>query len=435
MVDGSRGPEIHYRSGPPPTPRARCSLQRALVLPAPCSRTSCVPPHSHVFLQPYRRPPMIDPLSASARGQPPASDDSGEFDFQQPSRATHSEHSVPPGGVPRALREAAELQGIDPVAELYNESLRYAQEGHLRLARERLQMLLCMAPDDGQARLLLAQVHVAGQRWTDALAALDEAADCGIEVPLSLRRAVEDHIHAEKVLAEEQKNAAKAREQGEIKTLRLEVRRLRSENTAALAQIAGLEREVRKWAWLTAGICVLVSAFIITSLVYGQLSEAPKPTEEPEGEPSAQTPEAPPAPQPPAPPPVLDIEAAAKSALARATSEGGSLHAERVALDVHRRGDVLILTGDVVSYKQRKIAERMLADIEGVSGVDASAVRLIARIEGTIHLVEKGDTLSHLAVVYYGDPKLTDPIIEANGITNSVLKLGERVVIPKIPGQ
>jgi nucleoid-associated protein YgaU len=382
---------------------------------------------------------MIDPLSAPPPGRLPVQDDPGEFDFQQSSRATHSEHSVPPGGVPRALREAAEAQGIDPVAELYNEALRYAQEGHLRLARERLQMLLCMAPDDGQARLLLAQVHVAGQRWSEALSALDEAAECGIEVPLSLRRAVEDHIHAEKVLAEEQRNASRAREQGEVKTLRLEVRRLRGENTAHVAQIANLEREVRKWATVTASVCVLVSVFILGSLIYRHFWAEPAPpavaeapvegaleaglVPEAVAEPTPEGAE----PQPPRPPPIrVDPVVAAQQALS------GSKALEGTRLEVRLHQDRLVLTGDVVSFKQRKLAERLLGGIEGISGVDATAVRLLARIQGTTHRVEKGDTLSHLAHIYYGDSRLTDPIVQANHIKDAVLRLEDVVVIPAL---
>ena len=105
-----------------------------------------------------------------------AASEANELQFDNASRSSHSDQPVPLGGVPRALREAAEMSGLDPVSELYNEALRYASEGHLRLARERLQMLLCMKPDDGESRLMLAKIFVAGQRWQDAIAALDEAA-------------------------------------------------------------------------------------------------------------------------------------------------------------------------------------------------------------------------------------------------------------------
>ena len=95
------------------------------------------------------------------------------------------------------MREAAQAAGLDPVAELYNEALRYLQEGHRRLARERLQMLLCMAPDDAEARLMLAQIHVASKRWADALAELDKANE-HIVVPKDLYREVRDSLQAER---------------------------------------------------------------------------------------------------------------------------------------------------------------------------------------------------------------------------------------------
>ena len=132
---------------------------------------------------------VVDPISVPSPGHlPESAPGPAGFEFDQSTRQSSSEQPVPLGGVPRALREAAEMAGLDPIAQLYNEALRYGREGHLRLARERLQVLLCMAPDDGEARLMLARVHVAGQRWSDALAALDEAQSCGVDVPMSLRR-------------------------------------------------------------------------------------------------------------------------------------------------------------------------------------------------------------------------------------------------------
>src|SRR5690606_25793902 len=134
----------------------------------------------------------------------------------------------------------------------------------------RLQMLLCMAPDDGEARLVLAKVHVAGQRWQDALSALDEAQSCGVHVPPSLRRAVEDHLRAEEAAADEHRAALRAREQGEIKALRNEARRLRSENAQLLARTGALEQEIRKWALTTAGVATVSIVFIVTNLILGE---------------------------------------------------------------------------------------------------------------------------------------------------------------------
>ena len=49
-----------------------------------------------------------------------------------------------------------------------------AAGGVVPQARERLAILLALAPEDGEARLLLAKVQVAAQKWREALAALDD---------------------------------------------------------------------------------------------------------------------------------------------------------------------------------------------------------------------------------------------------------------------
>src|SRR5690606_20777515 len=180
-------------------------------------------------LSPALLPPPVAPmLSESIQIDPTGS------------RSSYSDQPIPPGGVVRALRQAAESTGLDAPAELYNEALRYATHGHLRQARERLGVLLALAPEDGEARLLLAKVHVAGQRWRDALAALDEAAAYGEPVPLALRQAVEENLSADEAFEDEHRAARSAREQGEIKALRQEARRLRSEN----AQLVGRNRDL-----------------------------------------------------------------------------------------------------------------------------------------------------------------------------------------------
>lgn len=357
-----------------------------------------------------------------------------EFDFQQSTRASHSEQPVPLGGVPRALREAAEMSGLDPLSELYNEALRYAHEGHLRLARERLLMLLCMAPDDGEARLMLARVHVAGQKWSDALAALDEAANCGMDVPMSLRRAVEDHLQSERASGDEQRSARSAREQGEVKALRQEARRLRSENAQFVSRTADLEKEVRKWAWATAGVSGLAIVFILASLVFGgsrsddaqslRLAEATAPVET-EVALDADVPvEAAPATPAMAPSTLAELGAAALDA---APGLEGS------ALELHITGDRATVKGEVATFQQRKIVERALGSVSGVGSVDATAVAVRSRTQGATHVVEKGQTLSHIAYAYYGDSMLTKPIEDANGVTSKNLRIGQSLQIPAVP--
>lgn len=368
---------------------------------------------------------VVDPISVPDPGHLPSKEPTG-FSAQS-TRASHAEQPVPLGGVPRALREAAELSGLDPIAQLYNEALRYAAEGHLRLARERLQMQLCMAPDDGEARLMLAKVFVAGQRWQDAIAALDEAQTCGVDVPLSLRTAVEDHLRAEQLADEEQRTARSTREQGEIKALRQEARRLRSENAALSGRTAELEHETRRWAWTTAGVSGLSIAFIAASLLFGGGSSEADPVEVAAAaavggaEVAAAEHEAPVHANP------TQVATGAAAALAQVPGLDGT------ELEVAVDGSRAVLTGSVVSHKQRRAAEEVLKRTPGVDRVEADAVVLTARTKGTSHTVGRGDTLSHIAYAYYGESKLASAITKANaGVKSTNLRIGQVLKIPAV---
>lgn len=373
-----------------------------------------------------------------------AAREAADLQFENHARTSHSDQPVPLGGVPRALREAAEMSGLDPVAELYNEALRYAAEGHLRLARERLQMLLCMKPDDGEARLMLARVHVAGQRWQDAVAALDEAASCGTQVPLPLRRAVEDHLRAEVAQEDEDRQAMRAREQGEIKALRQEARRLRSENAQLMGRNADLEKETRRWAWTTAGVAVTAALFIATNLILGGgtesaaavptgdvVAEAPADVENgapvpvPVGAPGQAEPSAPPS----VPASAQDLATRAARALSAAPGLDGT------ALEVEVSGTTAKVSGEVLTARQRTTAHQVLAGISGIHSVNVDAVEILARTKGTVHEVQKGDTLGKIATGYYGDSTLADKIYRAN--RNQLksprsLQIGQALKVPKV---
>jgi len=389
----------------------------------------------------------IDPISVPTPGaasahepEPAPSSDPGalNFRFDSGSRASRSEQPVPLGGVPRALREAAELAGLDPLNELYNEALRYAQEGHLRLARERLQMLLCMAPDDGEARLMLARVHVAGQRWRDAIAALDEAASCGVTVPPKLRRAVEDHLQAERSALEEQREATRAREQGEVRSLRSEVRRLRSEQVQLTGRATDLEREVRKWAWATVGVSALSAVFIVASLLFGGSGgEASEPT--PEAIAAAEAEELLAAENLPegvqvAANPVemakdpMSANVAAKAAQALSSAPG----LDGTALELKVKDHKAMLGGEVDRFTQLREAEELLRAIDGIDEVDVSDVVILARTQGATYTVKSGDTLSHIARRHYGNSQLTKPIEKANKVSSRNLRVGQTLTIPPV---
>lgn len=354
----------------------------------------------------------------------------------QPAANDRPDSHAPLGGFPRALRENAEASGLDPIASLFNEASTYASEGHLRLARERLQMLLCMKPDDGEARLLLARVFVAGSKWQDALTALDEAQQYGVSVPVELRIAVEDNLRDHAVIDDEQRSALRAREQGEIKALRQEARRLRSENAQLVSENAVLERETRKWAWITVGVSVMASLFIAANVASSLFSAATA------GDPvqlaATESTAAPTNPigttdgvlttEAAAPPTVSDAPGAASRAAQALTVAKGL---EGTQLDVTVRGGKAIVGGTVTTHRQRKLAEDALAKVSGLDAVDLSGVEITARTRGAKHAVKRGETLGHIAIEYYGDSRLASTILRANKGANS-LSIGQELIIPPI---
>jgi len=355
--------------------------------------------------------------------------DPAEFQFDQPNRTSHSDQPVPLGGVPRALREAAEMSGLDPIAELYNEALRYATEGHLRLARERLQMLLCMKPDDGESKLMLAKVFVAGQKWQDAIAALDEAQSCGQVVPMPLRRAVEDHLRSDQAAMDEQRDASRAREQGEIKALRQEARRLRSENAQLIGRGAELERETKRWAWTTAAVSGVAILFIGANLLFGGAS-----TEVADGlvaDMPVAVADAPADADGAAPAPADDTPTALATRAANALAAAPGL--EGTALEVEVSGKSAAVAGSVISHRQRRTAEKVLSGVSGIGDVDVSKVSLSARTKGATHEVKRGDTLSHISYEYYGESGMTKHILKANrGLKASNMQIGQLIKIPSV---
>lgn len=347
--------------------------------------------------------------------------------FDDASRCSLSDQPVPPGGVLRAIRESAESAGIDPVSELYNESLIYANEGHLRLARERLHVLLAMAPDDAEARLLLAKVLVGGQRWKEALTALDEARDVGARVPPELRQAVEEHLGAEVAPEEEQANRS-VREQGEIKALRSEARRLRVENAQLVGQNYDLEREARRWAWMAAGVSGVVMLYMVTNLLFGGPTEPGPEALTLTTEATAPT-EAAPVVSSSVTSVRSNVEVAAQAA--ERLSQAPGLDGARLEVEV--AGGSATLTGTALTFKQASEASALLQEIAGIDTVDTSRITIQARLSGAKHVVQGGDTLWRIARQYYGDANLSNRILDANkdalgGRTD--LSVGQELVIP-----
>jgi nucleoid-associated protein YgaU len=284
-----------------------------------------------------------------------------------------------------------------------------------------------MCPDDGESRLLYAKVQVASQKWSEALSALDEAQSCGLHVPVELRRAVEDHLRAEEAAKEEERAALRAREQGEIKALRQEARRLRSENAALLGRSTEMERETRKWAWTTAGVSSMAILFILANLAFsgnGEQSSSPQP---------------PPmlASAPAATPLAVKTQAVPIDVVATMAAERlqQSPALEGTNLEVEVSNNTATISGVVVNHVQLKNVEDLLIQIDGIDSVNLSNITNTSRENGGKHIVQSGDTLSHIAYYYYGDASLTAPILKANRSTlggRANLSIDQVLEIPSV---
>jgi nucleoid-associated protein YgaU len=280
-----------------------------------------------------------------------------------------------------ALGEA----GIEAAPQLYEEALELARSGLLGAARDRLRMLLCLDPENGDARLLLAKVFVGQQRWADALSQLDAARTLGVQVPSSLQAKVEAGLETERNAVELNSQRAATREQAELKALRAEARRLRTENTRLARERKQLRGRANIWSASTAGLAGL-SVVLLTFLWLGSPAEL-------ETEVLAEA-------------PVLEDEIAVVASLGNQRVE---LH-EAAA---------------VVNQRDRAI-EEILDEPQEERATDADT-------RERVHVVVSGDSLYELAWKYYDDGNKWKAIKDANPGKikgKNGLSLGTELIIP-----
>lgn len=280
----------------------------------------------------------------------------------------------PDGNAPARFGRVLGEAGIEVPSTLFNEALALARDGHLGQAQSRLQMLLCLDPDDGDAHLLLAKVHGAQNRWGEALARLDSAVAAGVVPPAGFREGLEAQIRAERGREEEHRARVAARELGELKALRHETRALRGETIRLEAEVGEHHDRERAWKLLA------ISAGIFGSLVIlFLLFTTPK-----------ATPAAVPVPAP--------VEAAAAPAAVVAPAE-------------------IVAPAEVAAPAPAApvVAKAVVAD---------SAKQ---------HTVKKGETLGKLAAKYYGKSSAWEKIARANpqvGPDGGKLAVGMTLTIP-----
>ena len=180
-------------------------------------------------------------------------------------------------GVIQQIASVLDSSGVDAPSALYDEALSFAREGLLGASRDRLRMLLCLDPDDGEAHLLLAKVFIAQQRWADSLSQLDAATAARVHVPDSLRQEVEEGLRSEREASEARAQRVATREQAELHSLRDETRRLRTENTRLFRDVNDMKRRVRSWSAASA-IFAGVSATLVLLMWLSPNDAAPTET-------------------------------------------------------------------------------------------------------------------------------------------------------------
>lgn len=306
--------------------------------------------------------------------------------FDDSPRPGPQSHGDAPARIGKALSEA----GINVPSTLYNEALALARDGHLGQAQQRLVMLTCLDPDDGEAMLLLSRIHAAQNRWNDALARLDAATAAGAVATPGYRDALEAAIQGERLRDERHKALVTAREVGEIRELRQQSRALRSDSARLEIEVTETLHRERGWklASFAGGLfSVVVIAFLaLTGNSGGAVVTEAAPTG---GSTAALVAEA-------APPTLEPIVDEAPAILVEAAT------AAELASDV----PVLVGRPD-----------------------PADAPPALP----TTHLVTKNDTLYKLAKTYYGDKSQWQRIADANpqtGPDGTKLSLGMNLTIP-----
>ena len=134
-----------------------------------------------------------------------------------------------------------------------------------------------------------------------------------------------------------------------------------------------------------------------------------------------------------------DPSALAKAALQKIKAEA-SLHNN--PLDVLQKGSTVVLRGAVDDQAEFDKARALALSVTGVTAVDDSGLQVIEHASelnvtdadgDIVYTVESGDTLSHIALHYYGSAGRSSymKIAEANGIDDpNKIQVGQRLKIP-----
>ena len=134
-----------------------------------------------------------------------------------------------------------------------------------------------------------------------------------------------------------------------------------------------------------------------------------------------------------------DPSAKAKAALANIKGESSLANNP---LDVLQSGDTIVLRGAVDSQAEFDKAKSLADKVEGVTSVDTSGLQIIKHASqlnvtdddgDVVYTVKSGDTLSHIALNYYGDAGKDSymKIATANGLDDpNKIQAGQNLKIP-----
>ncbi|MEC7948083.1 MAG: LysM peptidoglycan-binding domain-containing protein, partial [Myxococcota bacterium] len=305
-------------------------------------------------------------------------------------------------GATAQIHQVLNDSDLDVPTSLYDEALAYAREGRLAPAAERLRMLLVLDPTDANAALLLGKVQAGRGQWQEALAHLDNAAAQGAPMPGGLREEVEVNLRRQVQDAEQHRKRVAAREQAEIRGLRQEAKRLRSDNAALELQAEELGRRVKLWTSVTALVAGSASALLLAVMLFGTSSGAV--ADDVAGMPSAE-PAATPVPiaTVPVSPPVDGTPVGAPA-------------------DIPTAAPVEIVT----------VGAEVVPAAPAPPTVVAEPITTLP----TVHVVRKGQTLGHIAREHYGKSSEWKRILKANDaiLKGSVKRLqpGMELVVPAL---
>jgi nucleoid-associated protein YgaU len=295
---------------------------------------------------------------------------------------------------------------IDAPSSLYDEALTLAKEGRFAPSTDRLRMLLTLDPIDAEASLLLGKVLAARGQWQEALQRLDAAGANGSLVPAPLRERVENALRNQIQDAEEHRLRVAARERSEIRNLRAEAKRLRSDNAVLDQQVQALYKRVRLWSSATALVSGCAAALLLVAIVSGG------PTANAETAPLT--------------------DAALSEIVAEESTEQAIADAATMAATSYRYG---VEVPTEVNAPIETIENTAIAEI--VDAAPAAELNNTATINGipATHTVVSGDTLGSIALNYYGMSSKWRAIRDANPDTlngSIKLSLGMNLNIPAV---